>query len=105
MELLTPELRAKLPKRYAQESSGDPTVHIKFFFPAGNWTWFVTEGDQEGDDFIFFGFVIGHEEEWGYFSLSELESINLHGLRVERDLYFHPAPIKRVLAEFLRERE
>lgn len=105
MELLTGELRASLPKRYSQEASDNPTVHIKFFFPAGIWTWFVTEGDQDGDDFIFFGFVIGHEDEWGYFSLSELESINLHGLTVERDLYFDPAPIKEVLAEFRMERE
>lgn len=65
----------------------------------------MTEGEQEGDDFIFFGFVIGHEEEWGYFSLSELQSINVRGLTVERDLYFDPAPIKEVLRQFRSERE
>lgn len=105
MELLTPELRAKLPKLYSQERRSDPTVHLKFFFPAGNWTWFVTEGEPDGDDFIFFGFVIGHEEEWGYFSLSELESIDVHGLRVERDLYFEPSNFKQALDQFRKERE
>lgn len=105
MELLTPELKATLPKRYSQEANKDPIVHIKFFFPAGNWTWFVTEGEQDGDDFIFFGFVIGHEEEWGYFSLSELSSINVRGVTVERDLYFDPAPIKEVLRQFRTERK
>jgi hypothetical protein len=105
MELLTPELTSTLPKRYSQEANENPIVYIKFFFPIGNWTWFVTEGEQEGDDFIFFGFAIGHEEEWGYFSLSELSSINVRGLTVERDLYFDPAPIKEILRQFRAERE
>ena len=29
---------------------------------------------KEEDDFIFFGYVVGQFEEWGYFALSELES-------------------------------
>lgn len=73
MELLPPELRAELPPLYAQEGNEDPKVYAKFFFPAGRWTWFVTEGEQKGDDFIFFGYTIGDFEEWGYFSLNELQ--------------------------------
>ena len=76
MKLLTAELRAKLPTLYSQEKSEDPTVHAKFFCPWSNWTWFVTEGKPEEDDFLFFGYVIGQDEEWGYFVLSELESVN-----------------------------
>jgi len=34
----------------------------------------VTCGQQEGDDFLFFGLVDGFEKELGYFSLSELKS-------------------------------
>ncbi len=104
MKLLTAEIRAELPKRYAQEGNKNPIVYAKFFFPAGNWTWFVTEGDEEGDDFLFFGYVIGHEEEWGYFSLNELQGINIQGLTVERDLYFSRGSFKDVLAGFRKER-
>jgi hypothetical protein len=65
MELLTEELKNQLPKLYEQAESRDPFVFIKFFFPAGNWTWFVTAGEPSGDDFLFFGYVVGLEREWG----------------------------------------
>ena len=91
MELLSEELRAQLPTLYAQENEKDPIIHVKFFTPWTGWTWFVTEGSQEDDDFIFFGYVIGLEAEWGYFSLRELESVRgPAGLTIERDLYFRP---------------
>ncbi len=104
MQLLTPELCAELPKFYAQEGNKDPKVYAKFFFPAGRWTWFVTEGEQEQGDFRFFGYVIGDFEEWGYFSLNEFESISVHGLTVERDLYFKQGPFSEVLDRFRKER-
>jgi Protein of unknown function (DUF2958) len=91
MKLLTEELRAQLPALYAQETEKDKMVYIKFFSPFTNWTWFVTEGSQEDDDFIFFGYVIGFEKEWGYFSLNELQSTRVQGVpAVERDLHFTP---------------
>ena len=65
---------------------------VKFFTPWSNWTWYGVEFD--GED-IFFGLVYGFEEEWGSFSLSELESVTgPGGLKVERDLYFKPTKIK-----------
>lgn len=102
MQLLTDELRANLPKLYGQENveTQEKMVYAKFFFPAGNWTWFVTEGNAENGDFIFFGFVVGDFDEWGYFSLSELESINVAGLTVERDLYFKQGKFSDVIAQF-----
>ena len=48
------------------------------------WYWFATEkvGEQTSiingkpvKDIIYFGFVQGFEEEWGNFSLAELESL------------------------------
>jgi hypothetical protein len=98
MELLPAELRKSLPSLYSQEKVDDPVIHIKFFTPDSNWTWYVTEGSEEGDDFVFFGYVIGMEREWGYFVLSELTSAHgPWGLAVERDIYFTPAPFSRVL--------
>jgi Protein of unknown function (DUF2958) len=91
MKLLTDELRAQLPPLYAQEKEKDPMVYAKFFTPWTGWTWYVTEGSQEDTDFIFFGYVIGFEKEWGYFSLNELQSVKgPGGLTIERDLHFTP---------------
>lgn len=89
MQLLTDELRAALPALYAQENEADAMVYAKFFTPWTSWTWYVTEGSQQEEDFIFFGYVIGLDSEWGHFSLNELESISgPAGLTIERDLYF-----------------
>src|SRR5205807_1657468 len=85
MELLTAEMRKCLPPLYAQEKIDDPMVHIKFFTPDSQWTWYITEGSERGDDFIFFGYVIGLENEWGYFSLAELTAAHGPlGLPIER---------------------
>lgn len=100
LKLLTDELRATLPKLYAQEDVKDPIVHAKFFTPDSSWTWFVTEGQEDGSDFRFFGYVVGFEGEWGYFVLSELESARGGlGLPIERDISFTPKPFSEVRKE------
>ena len=96
-EFFPDEVKNSLPKLYAQEGNKDPTVHVKFFQPWGAWTWFATEGEQQDGDFIFFGYVIGHEREWGYFSLNELSSVTgPMGLKIERDIHFTPKPRSQV---------
>jgi hypothetical protein len=88
VKLLTKELIRKLPKLYEQEEKGfEAIAYVKFFALFSDWTWYATEFD--GED-IFFGLVQGFEEELGYFSLSELESL---GWRIERDCYFTPTPL------------
>ena len=105
MELLTAKVRSQLPPLYSQDKMTDPTVHVKFFCPWSNWTWFVTEGSLEDDEFLFFGYVIGFEEEWGYFTLSEMEATRgPGGLTIERDLYFRAGPFSQVIEQFRRER-
>ncbi len=106
MQLLSEKLRAIIPALYSQEKikTQEQTVYAKFFFPAGNWTWFVTEGKEHNGDFVFFGYVIGFEAEWGYFTLSELEGINVKGLTVERDLSFKPGKFGDVINQFAKER-
>lgn len=94
MKLLTEELRKRIPPLYATEHEDDPIVYVKFFTPWTSWTWYVIEFD--GND-IFFGWVEGHEQELGYFSLSELEQIHgPWGLKIERDLYFEPCRLSKV---------
>ena len=98
MTLLDEELRAKLPALYTQEAEADPIVYAKFFLPGTGWTWYVTEGSPEGDDFLFFGFVVGLESEFGYFLLSELEAARTPlGLSVGRDFSFHEGKLTDVV--------
>ena len=97
MQLLTNELRRQLPPLYASEHEEDPQIICKFFTPDSSWTWYAIEFD--GDD-TFFGFVEGLDNELGYFSLSELESVRGPlGLPIERDLYFEPCRLSQVKAK------
>ena len=77
---------------------------MKFFFPAGRYTFYATEGEPQGDEFLFFGYCIsplGADcDEWGYVTLSELRSVKVHGLTMERDLHFPIA--ERTVAEVRR---
>lgn len=102
MMLLTKENRETLPPLYSQEGKGaDATAYVKFFHPASRYTAFATEFD--GED-TFFGFVIsplGPDcDEWGYFSLSEMEGVEVMFLKVERDLHFKPTTVREAVAEF-----
>lgn len=92
--LMPPELAARMPALYANEGQGDEAiVHVKLFTPWTNWTWYASEYDPEQR--LFFGVVVGHERELGYFSLDELEAVRgPGGLRIERDLYWTPRPLK-----------
>ena len=88
MQLLTKEITTKLPFLYTQEDKEDPTVICKFFTTWSNWTWYAIEFD--GKD-TFFGYVVGHEKELGYFTLSELQGLKgPMGLSMERDMWFRP---------------
>jgi hypothetical protein len=95
MELLTQEIRDKLPPIKATEGQGDPLAIVKLFHPMSNWTWYIVEFD--GSDECY-GLVIGFERELGYFSLRELEAIGKDGkmLPIERDLYFKPTPLSQI---------
>lgn len=98
MKLLTKEIQEKFPKTYSTEEvpAEEKVVIAKFFQPWGGWTWYAVEFDGEDE---FFGLVDGFELEWGYFSLSELESLRgPGGLAIERDLHFGQPRIKDVAA-------
>lgn len=95
MKLLTLKLRSQIPALYAQDGNPDAIAYVKFFTPDSNRTWYASEFD--GTD-RFFGLIQGSEEELGYFSLLELQSVRGRlGLPVERDLYFKPTPISQLL--------
>jgi hypothetical protein len=111
MELMTKAIAAKLPKLYSTEkvATNDKKVVVKFFQPWGRWTWYAVEGQalnaagepaQAGEkvaDWYFFGYVQGLEDEWGYFTLGELEAVRgPFGLRIERDLHFGERKISEI---------
>jgi hypothetical protein len=110
MKLLTKTIRQKLPPLYAQESKGgQAVVHLKLFTPDSSWSWYITEGSPVTDeggkevDFEFFGLVDGHDKEFGYVVLSELESVRGPlGLPIERDLHWRPKTLEEIAPEMFR---
>ncbi|GAH34870.1 unnamed protein product [marine sediment metagenome] len=102
MKLLTKEIEKKLPPLSTNDNKKpeDIQIIIKFFHAYSNWTWYAIEGEREGDDFVFYGYVRGCENELGHFSLSELEEIRIKGIGIERDMYFG----KHSLAEAMAKR-
>jgi hypothetical protein len=110
MKLLPNEIRETLPILGAQDGKGGKAVaYVKFFTPSSGWSWFAISGEpvlsESGVevDFRFFGLVFGHEKEFGYFLLSELEEVRgPMGLPIERDLYFKPAPLGEIAPEMFR---
>ena len=113
MKLLTEEIRKKLPPLYAQDGKGGKAVvYVKFFTPSSSWTWLATEGEpvldeaQKEIDYKFFGLVYGHEREFGYFLLSELEEVRgPMGLPIERDLYWRTKTLDEIAPDMFKKVE
>ncbi len=102
MKLLTKEIEKQFKAIGYQSEVKDPVVVAKFFNPAGIGTWFATEYIPE--DKLFFGYVSlfgDHNDEFGNFSLEELENWNGHsGLGIERDLHFGERMLSEVAETF-----
>jgi hypothetical protein len=97
MQLLTKEIRKRLPPLGSNEKTPleEVIAQVKFFTPDSGWTWYGVEFD--GTD-VFWGWVQGIEEEFGTFSLSELQSVRGKlGLPVERDKCFEPTPLRELM--------
>lgn len=97
MKLLSQKEKERIAEKYhlySQEGKGRKAICIAKFF-IGNWTWYITEGCFEDDDFIMFGVVInGYDNEFGYTSLNELESLLIRNrFKVERDKHFSPTTL------------
>ena len=90
MKLMTKTLEKRFAKVGSQAEESDPLIIAKYFNPCGAGTWYATEYDPKTR--ICFGYVSifgDHNDEWGSFSLDELQSYNGPlGIGIERDLYF-----------------
>ena len=91
-ELMPEEVAVGIPPLYATEEEADPIARVRLFSLSG-WVWLVAEYDPESGEA--FGLVRGFGEEWGYFSIREMEALNRsNGFDVvERDLSFEPKPV------------
>lgn len=96
-----------------QDVSGDDVqITAKLFHPMSSYTFFVSEAApvmQQGKviDVELFGYVqmnLHERGEWGYSSLKEIESQNILGVKVERDLYFDEGKFGEVYYQFRKQR-
>jgi hypothetical protein len=85
--------RLDLPPLYSTEQMpcDDKLVRIWLKDPKSGWNWFGVEYDPK--ERIFFGYVEGFENEWGYFSLDELVDCR----RVIVDWTFQPLAVRDLL--------
>lgn len=100
MKLLSKEIEKKLSSIEEAKAADDPVVQVKFFHPLSSWTWFAA-GYTDG---YFWGLVDGDFVETGIFSLEEMKSVKLLGLRIERDLHFEPKTMSEVRKEIQERR-
>ena len=73
----------------------DKIIRMHFFI--GGCDWYIAEFD--GKD-TFFGFVNLNDPqnaEWGYFTLSELNTININGIQVDQDLRWQPKKFSKIV--------
>jgi hypothetical protein len=97
MELLPDELKSRLPPIHSQDSEMLPMVYARFSLSGTPLVWYAIEGQAEGGDYLFFGFVLG-PNDFRNFRLSELEAArNPAGNRVERDIRFTPGRFTDVI--------
>ena len=104
MKLITKEIATRLEKYplYSQDGKKQHAICLAKFF-LGAWTWYIIEANL--DEGLAFGITIpsNGEAEYGYISLSELQSVRTKlGLTVERDTFFTPTQLKDIEDEYLQ---
>jgi len=99
MKLLTKKLEKRFAQVGSQERTEDPLIIAKFFNPTGAGTWYATEYDPKSRTSFGYVSIFGDwNDEWGYFSLDELESYKgRFSLGIERDLYFQEQKASQVI--------
>lgn len=98
-DLIPQNIGGSIPNLYATDDDkpiGDKTAHLRFFFPAGSYTAYVIEHEPKTGELFTLTTMNGEDWELGYASLSEIQSLEISGLKVERDLYFEPTQLKNI---------
>lgn len=100
MKLMTKQIEKRFAKIGDQSETNNPIIVAKFFNPCGSGTWYATSYDPETR--IFFGYVTGLAyDEWGTFSLDEMEALVIKpfGLGIERDIHFDEILFKELFPD------
>ena len=101
MEILSPADIEKLTTDYPlysqDKKGGDALVLFRLFI--GRASWYVTEGSWQEGDLVMFGLVELLDVELGYFSLSEMQQININGHTIRKDPTFTPTPLCKLRGE------
>src|SRR4051794_20101399 len=99
MDIRIPEeLRTKIPHIGAAEQP-DPMVWVKLSAEAFGTTWYVIEAQWLETDTIFYGYVVGWDEELTYFNRSELAFLNAkEAVTIAYDASFTPCRLSEVVA-------
>lgn len=94
MKLLTKELEKRFVEIGDQQNDKDPVVIAKFLTRQGDRVGMQQNTIQKINAFLDMPHFGDYNDEWGYFSLDELESVRgMFGLGIERDLYCGEKPI------------
>ena len=88
---------------YTQDGKQKNAVCV-CLFRIGNVRWYILEGQEEGNDFAFYGIVAGlYETEYGYISANELQDIKVNAdcyglgiLTVEQDKSFESCKLEEI---------
>ena len=90
MQLVTEEIMLGLPMLYETEDVdvGEKVLMMRFYEKNTQWQWFLCE--YSPSEHLAFGYVMGFSNEWGYFSLEEMEGI----YTIQRDKEFIPIRFK-----------
>ena len=101
MKLMTKQLEQRFARVGSQEEKKDPVIVARFFNPTGAGTWYATEYDPKTREFFGYVSIFGDwNDEWGYFSLQELEEYKgRFNLGIERDLHFKEQPASQVIGK------
>ena len=110
--LLTSEVKAAFEghELYSQDGKKKDAKCIAVFH-IGNIRWYFIEGQTDGEDFIFYGVVLGLvATEYGYVSANEMASITIDAskyglgiLQVEQNKEFKSCKLSEIEDEELQE--
>lgn len=101
------EIAGRIPAIYATDGGllGDKTAYLRYFMPFGSYTCYVLEADRKTGE-LFTLTTMGYGWELGYASLQEIESVEVMGLKIERDIHFNPTKLHEIdeLKEYIGNR-
>ncbi len=88
--LMPIKIECQIPKLYKQENTAkhNQIAYVRYFHPLSTYTAYFLEYNPKEQLAFGIAAVDGKSWEYGYFSLQELEEVNIMGLRMERDISF-----------------